>query len=602
VNEPLIRCAHCGLSHEEQLAVCPTTGLRIERVGPLSRRRRFAPGAAPPARVLERDHMVGRVVEGKYRIGGLLGRGGMSAVYEAEHVRLGRAVAIKLLHPTLADDAEAIARLRQEAEVVSAIGHPNICQVLDLGMTPDGSPFLVMERLVGESLAERLERAGMLTFEELAPIMRQILAALAAAHDKGILHRDLKPENVFICEPRHGSGRRTAKLLDFGISKSISYDFVEAQRLTHTGMVMGTPYYMAPEQARGDSTLDQRVDLWAVGVILYEALTGRRPFVASNYNALLVRILTSRPRSVQKVLPGLRDEVAALVDRALSKLREDRFQTAREFDAAIAMVEQRVRQAKLHGGPLASGGWQAPTPLASQGAAVSGAGGAVGSRLGASQSGLHVEDVATMADEDDGGGEPIEPTIEERARRGLERGVDEREISISDAHDTQVLRRGGRGGALADTRQEPAVRSRRRGAQSGGAKPASAKEDGARSASRRAPEPEAADGDGDTEVIRRGELKAAGEGRPPSSRGRSAQPGTGTPKPGGARRVQTPRPRSGGAARKRRDEAPGAARPPSRWDDERTALLDIEDMQRRLRARSRPPEGGGEGSGGNGEP
>jgi hypothetical protein len=164
------------------------------------------------------------------------------------------------------------------------------------------------------------------------------------------VHRDLKPENVFIV----GAGTNaipTAKLLDFGISKSFAYDFFDQQRLTSTGMVMGTPYYMAPEQARGDSNLDQRVDLWAVGVIIYEALSGRRPFVATNYNALLVKILTSRPRSLARMGCGAHPAVIALVDRALAKLREDRFQNARSFIEAIdsarraTMAEDGMRPA-----------------------------------------------------------------------------------------------------------------------------------------------------------------------------------------------------------------------------------------------------------------
>ena len=284
--------------------------------------------------------MIGKVIQGIYRVVATIGEGGMSSIYEAEDLRRGRRVALKVLHPALADDAEAVARLRQEATVVATIGHQNVCEIFDMGQIEDGSHFLVMERLIGESLADRIKEAGSLDFRELGPLVRQILAALEAAHDKGILHRDLKPENIFIAEASNGGGRR-AKLLDFGISKSMSYDFVRDQRLTHTGMVMGTPYYMAPEQARGDSGLDQRVDLWAVGVIMYEALTGRRPFVATNYNALLVKILTSKPRPVVKLVPTIQADVATIVERALSKLREDRFQTAREFSQAIRRAEER---------------------------------------------------------------------------------------------------------------------------------------------------------------------------------------------------------------------------------------------------------------------
>lgn len=291
--------------------------------------------------------MLGRIIDDKYRIVAAIGEGGMSSIYEAEHLGLDRRVAIKVLHPALADDPEAIARLRHEAKVVSAIGHPNICEVFDMGRTQEGSPYLVMELLVGQSLADRLKNGGPMHFVELAPLLKQILKALDAAHDKGILHRDLKPENVFIEEGRR-LARPQAKLLDFGISKSMGYDFIEQQRLTHTGMVMGTPYYMAPEQARGDSGLDQRVDLWAIGVIMYEAMTGRRPFVATNYNALLVKILTSRPRPVQKIDPHIHEGVAAIADRALSKLREDRFQTAQQFIDAITRMERTVTAEDPH--------------------------------------------------------------------------------------------------------------------------------------------------------------------------------------------------------------------------------------------------------------
>jgi serine/threonine protein kinase len=338
VSERFIRCAHCGLPHDAHVAVCPTTGLRIDRHERVRKRRTLK---ASPDRAAEQRRMVGRIIDQKYRVIAAIGEGGMSSIYESEHLGLDRRVAIKVLHPSLADDPEAVARLRHEAKVVSTIGHPNICEVLDLGRTANGSPYLVMELLVGESLAERIKDVGAIPFNELAPLMKQVLRALDAAHDKGILHRDLKPENVFIEEERN-TGAPSAKLLDFGISKSMSYDFIENQRLTHTGMVMGTPYYMAPEQARGDSGLDQRVDLWAIGVMMYEALTGRRPFVATNYNALLVKILTSRPRQVSKIDPLIPADAAAIIDRALSKLREDRYQTARQMIDAISKVQRKV--------------------------------------------------------------------------------------------------------------------------------------------------------------------------------------------------------------------------------------------------------------------
>jgi hypothetical protein len=256
----------------------------------------------------------------------------MGAVYEAEHLAIGRLVAVKVLHPRHAAKPDASTRLHHEARVAGTIGHPNICEIYDIGRLDDGSPYLVMERLHGESLAERIQREGWVRHGDLAEIMVQVLSALVVAHEKGIVHRDLKPDNIFLSQ-RVGMPP-IAKLLDFGISKA---DHIEdtAVGLTKTGMVMGTPYYMAPEQARGDRTLDHRVDLWAVGVVLYEALSGRRPFVARNYNALLVQILTSKHRPLKEVKPEVPAGLCEIVDRALAKMREDRFQTARDFQEQL---------------------------------------------------------------------------------------------------------------------------------------------------------------------------------------------------------------------------------------------------------------------------
>jgi serine/threonine-protein kinase len=278
--------------------------------------------------------LVGVELGGKYRIKALLGQGGMGAVYEAEHVAIGRVVAVKVLHPKHAQQAEAVARLRHEARVAGSIGHPNICETYDLGRLEDGSPYLVMERLVGETLDQRIKRDGALPERDIVDVMLQVLSALGAAHDKGIIHRDLKPENVFLM--RRPGSPAVAKLLDFGISKAM-HDNRDAD-LTMPGIVMGTPYYMAPEQARGDRGLDHRVDIWAAGVILYEALSGRRPFVARNYNALLVQILTSKHRPLSEVRPAINTSLERVVDKALAKMREDRFQTALEFREVLRRV------------------------------------------------------------------------------------------------------------------------------------------------------------------------------------------------------------------------------------------------------------------------
>lgn len=341
--------------------------------------------------------MVGKLVGGKYRVLAAIGEGGMSSIYEAEHVQTHRCVALKVLHPALADDPEAIARLQREAKVVSTISHPNICEVFDLGRTEEGSPYLVMERLRGDSLAARIKQ-GAFSFADLAPLLRQVLGALGSAHALGILHRDLKPENIFVEDGRHGAPA-SAKLLDFGISKAMSSDFGEDQRLTHTGMVMGTPYYMAPEQARGDSALDQRVDLWAVGVLMYEALSGRRPFVATNYNALLVKILTSRPRPLDRLVPSLHPAVLEIVERALSKLREDRYQTAEEFVHALRQAEKQTSGAVAP--MLSHEAFHSPSPQTNQNWAAA------------------IDDPSTIIDDD----QPYQPMATATRREGAVRGA-----------------------------------------------------------------------------------------------------------------------------------------------------------------------------------
>jgi len=287
--------------------------------------------AEPASRRPERRDLVGHVIDEKYRVKALLGEGGMGAVYEAEHIAIGRVVAVKVLHPKHAQQSDSVARLKHEARIAGSIGHPNICEVYDLGRLDDGAPYLVMERLIGETLDQRIKREGALPERDVVDVMMQVLSALTAAHGKAIIHRDLKPENVFLV--RKLGMPPIAKLLDFGISKEVDED--TASDLTMPGIVMGTPYYMAPEQARGDRGLDHRVDLWAVGVILYESLTGRRPFVARNYNALLVQILTSKHRPLSEVRPGITRGLERIVDKALAKLREDRFQTAAEFQESL---------------------------------------------------------------------------------------------------------------------------------------------------------------------------------------------------------------------------------------------------------------------------
>ncbi len=256
----------------------------------------------------------------------------MGVVYEAEHLAIGKVVAVKVLHPRHAQDREAISRLRHEARVAGTLGHPNICAVYDMGRLDDGSPYLVMERLHGETLAQRLVRERRIAARDLVDILLQVLSALAAAHQRGVVHRDLKPENVFLS--RREGMRPIPKLLDFGISKAEDIEDTMADPTAVLGAV-GTPYYMAPEQARGDRAIDYRVDLWATGIVLYEGLTGQRPFVAKNYNALLVQILSMAHRPLREIDPDLSIGLSKVVDRALAKRPEDRYQSAMDFQNAL---------------------------------------------------------------------------------------------------------------------------------------------------------------------------------------------------------------------------------------------------------------------------
>ena len=295
-----------------------------------------------PARQAHRD-LIGKTIGAKYLVRSILGEGGMGAVYEAENIPLGRSVAVKVLHPAQARKKVAVKRFHQEARAAGAIGHPNICEVYDLGTLDDGSPYLVMERLMGETLADRIASEGGLPFEDVIDVLTQVLSGLVAAHEKGIVHRDIKPENIFLtrrvgCPP-------VAKLLDFGVSKMIApvqNESEEDVELTRAGMVMGTPFYMSPEQARGDRNLDARVDLYACGVILYEALTGRRPFTAANYNALLLQILTTSPRPARELRPALPLGFDEVLQKSLARRnRDERFQSAAEFQRELQSLRDR---------------------------------------------------------------------------------------------------------------------------------------------------------------------------------------------------------------------------------------------------------------------
>ncbi len=281
---------------------------------------------------------VGQVLEQKYKLIRLIGEGGMGEVYEAEHTVLGRRVAIKFLHPDLAGNEQLLQRFFQEAKIAGNLGHPNICEVTDVGTADDGAPYMIMPYLEGRSLREVLDE-GMLALPRVVDIMAQVLSGLAKAHDAGIVHRDLKPANIFLT--RVGDRTDFVKLLDFGISKVVRQGEV-GSGLTVTGTIMGTPYYMAPEQARGQRDLDGRADIYSAGVVLFEMLTGRVPFVGENYNEIIIKIVTEEPPPVTTISNAVPLELEEVVSKAMAAEREERFQSAREFRAALLAAARRV--------------------------------------------------------------------------------------------------------------------------------------------------------------------------------------------------------------------------------------------------------------------
>jgi serine/threonine-protein kinase len=268
----------------------------------------------------------GTVLAGKYRLVSLLGRGGMGSVWRAQHLDLDAPVAVKLLDPAIAQNAEGIARFHREAQSAAALRSPHVVQILDRGLD-DAShqPFIVMELMEGESLADRIGRLGLLSPEQTARVVTHIARALARAHDAGIVHRDLKPDNVFLVR---NEDEEVAKVLDFGIAKS-DKNKLESGSHTRTGAVMGTPYYMSPEQISGSKGVDFRTDLWALGVIACECITGRRPFDAETIGGLALKICVEA-LPVPSRLGPVSPEFDAWFARACARDPAQRFQSARE--------------------------------------------------------------------------------------------------------------------------------------------------------------------------------------------------------------------------------------------------------------------------------
>lgn len=306
-------CPECKARYPKDFRVCPRDATVLEESE-------------------EVDTLIGSVLANSYQIVRLIGEGGMGRVYEARHTRLrNKRFAVKLLHEELARHSDILARFEREAEAASTIDHPNVVEVLDVQHLEDGRPYIVCEHLEGEELGALLDRVNTLSIEAAVQIVRQICRALMAAHAQGIVHRDMKPENVFLIgdlsAPR-------VKVIDFGISKRDN----GSAKLTRTGMVMGTPAYMSPEQARGED-VDHRADVYAVGGILYRAVTGHKPYEAEDGAMVLTQVLTEEPLRPLTHNPDIPESLELVIQRAMARHPSDRYATMAELEAELAELD-----------------------------------------------------------------------------------------------------------------------------------------------------------------------------------------------------------------------------------------------------------------------
>jgi hypothetical protein len=290
------------------------------------------------------DPRIGSVLQGRYRLNAKLASGAMGVVYRGERLQLGRAVAVKFLHPWIATQKAFISRFENEARAMSRLQHPNCVSVIDFGV--DGTPYLVMEFVTGKTVRQALE-GGRMPPARALHVVRQLLAGLGHAHAQGIVHRDLKPENLILTDEA-GLGDHL-RILDFGLAKLRDGPAMTA------GLAVGTPSYMSPEQTGADGPIDARTDFYAVGVLLFELLTGRKPFLSENVGELLLMQREKAPPLLREAAPdaGLSAELEAVVGKALSKFADDRYQTARDFVAALDATPEGRGVARAPAAPAA---------------------------------------------------------------------------------------------------------------------------------------------------------------------------------------------------------------------------------------------------------
>jgi eukaryotic-like serine/threonine-protein kinase len=315
------RCPKCGKEFENTKLLCSSDGEELIAI-------KFEPNHS-------RDLYVGLTIDGKYKLERRIGRGGMGAVYAARHTKFNKQVAIKLLSQDMIEEPTSFDRFQREAEASARIKHPNAVPVTDFGQTEDGIIYLVMEYIDGTSLRRLIEQEQRLAPKRVVDLGRQICSAIAAAHRAGVIHRDLKPDNIMI---EMIDNRETARVLDFGIAKLKDY---QQRRITETGNVLGTPHYMSPEQCSG-APLDHRSDIYALGVVLYEMISGKLPFDAPSAPAIIVQQVTRDPKPLHEICSDVPEPLARVVMRALEKQPDRRQQTAtdlaNQLEAAFEII------------------------------------------------------------------------------------------------------------------------------------------------------------------------------------------------------------------------------------------------------------------------
>ncbi len=345
-----MRCPTCGTEYGDEAKFCTRDGTRVLPHGaaPAAPAPQLGDADAIPAGTTPRAMtppmgvpkqfnpaaLTGQVLEGRYQILKKLGEGGMSYVYLGEDIATKEQYAIKVLSPNLVKDHNAMARLRREASLGMRLAHPNVCHIVRLGETEDGVVYVVMPYVQGEILSDRNNKKGQLPLAEAVMFVQQIAAGLQVAHELKIIHRDLKPENIMVV--RNPDGTEKAVVMDFGLAKERKAGG-ELQKLTATGIILGTPEFMSPEQLRG-KPLDPRTDVYSLTLMTYEMLTGKLPFEGKNQQEMMIARLRNDPISIRSRRPDIPEAVEKVLNKGMARNADDRYPSAVEFANELSLA------------------------------------------------------------------------------------------------------------------------------------------------------------------------------------------------------------------------------------------------------------------------